>query len=286
VSIDREQLRQDLHLCAQVAEVACDDDFVRRSIEAFDDVLDRASMGMRTTTHPRASRKLNWRLGYEGSSSPLDRAREAGLRTGTVHPFEHLMKALDERFPLLWGVDFDVDGALDKVWASFPEGVSIDDLLSVPGFPPNVAAAKLVMDRAGMVGFHLGKAYVNVYGQVFPQGELTPRRMRALVTELGFPPPTETELACSAQAFAIYESYPYDHKGASPARISFATHCRPEEVPTQLHPLLERFIEKAPFARHERRFFFYVDYSTEGKNYKVATDYFGELLRSTEFLGQ
>ncbi|MBZ4321415.1 aromatic prenyltransferase [Streptomyces huiliensis] len=275
MNVDRDKLRQDIRLCAHIAGVACDADFVSRSVEAFDDILDSAWMGMRTTTHPEAARKLSWRLIHQRPVPPLERARQAGLRSGRMPPMERLLKALEERFPLIWGLDLDVDGTLEKIWAGFPGGVPIDELLDVPGFPAGVAAVKRVMDRATLVGFHLGKAYLNVYAQVFPQGTLTARRMHDLVAELGFPSPTAAELACATHAFSVYETYPYGREGTSPSRISFSTRCTPDEVPAHLHPLLRRFTDEAPFATGARHFLFYPDYSARGRNFKISTDYLG-----------
>jgi hypothetical protein len=275
VNVDRDKLRQDIQFCAHVAGAACDADYVSRSVEAFDDILDSAWMGMRTTTHSESARKLSWRLIYQRPVPPLDRAREAGLRFGRMPPMERLLKTFEERYPLLWGLDLDVDGTLDKIWAGFPGGVPIDELLNVPGFPADIAAVKRVMDRATLVGFHLGKAYINVYAQVFPRGTLTARRMHDLVSNLGFPAPTAAELACATHAFSIYETYSYSREVMSPSRISFSTRCTPDEVPTQLHPLLRKFTDVAPFATDLRHFLFYPDYSARGKNFKISTDYLG-----------
>ncbi len=271
--IDRQKLHDDIRLSADIAGAPFADEFVKKTLSSFDDVIDDTFMGMRTTSHPRGVRKLNWRICYRQDVHPLRRARATGLIPDRVHPAEALIDAITERFPNHWGFDIDAAGSLDKIWIFLPGTATIDELLAIPGFPATANTAKRLTRRACVVAFDLGRATVNLYAPVFKQGTLTPEAMRDLVTNLGFSSHEEHDLALSSRAFSFYQTF--DSQSHRPLRLSVAVRCMADDLPRGLHPVLDRFAEQAPFAGHMRQFLFYPAYSADGKYYKIASDYQG-----------
>jgi hypothetical protein len=271
--IDRQKLHDDIRLSADIVGAPFSNPFIERILTAFDDVLDDTFMGMRATTHAAADRKLNWRICYRQDVHPLRRARDVGLFPAQPHAAEPLIDALTERFPNAWGFDVDAAGSLDKVWIFLPGTATIDDLLAVPGFPATARAAKRLIRRACVVAFDLANATINLYAPVFEQGTLTPEAMRTLVADLGFPAPTDGDLALSPHAFSFYQTCAAHSQ--HPLRLSIAVRCIADDVPQGLHPVLDRFAEQAPFASAFRQFLFYPAYSARGKYYKIASDYQG-----------
>lgn len=276
--LDLAKLRADLHACAQAVEVPFNPAGVDRLLNTVGDLCDGAWLGMRTTSKPLGKRDLNLRVCYRSPVHPVPRLHEAGLLRFTGHPMETLINELTDAFPLWWGIDASVSGAVDKLWLLFDHGIPLADALALPSMPPSVRAAgdhfdRVGMDRIGLIALDFGHHTINVYSPVFPPGTLTYTNVTDIISGLGFALPDEQELARNTEAFDVYQTFSWDEPGVR--RVCFPVRYTAEQFPTDCHPVLKQFVEHAPFAADRRAFVFYTTYGPNGGHFKVQSDYTG-----------
>lgn len=278
LGLDLGKLRADLRDCAQAVEVPFNAPAVDRLLHTIGDLCTDAWLGMRTTGRPAGSRDLNLRVCYRHPVHPVPRLREAGLLTFDGHPMERLLDEFVDTFPLWWGIDASVSGAVDKLWLIFDHGIPLADVLALPHLPPAIRAAqdhfdRARMDRVGLIGLDFGKRTVNVYSPVFEPGTLTRKTVTDIISGLGFSLPAKVELERNTQAFDVYQTFSWDEPGVR--RLCFPVRYTAEEFPTYCHPVLKQFVEQAPFAADRRAFVYYATYGPSGGYFKVQSDYTG-----------
>jgi hypothetical protein len=226
-----------------------------------------------------SERDVNARVMHPGEPAELvDRLRDSGLLTFTGHPMEQLLSDVIAAVPARAGVDLALSSGIQKIWLIFPELVEVDRLLAFPGMPE---AARAHVDhltrwggRIGIMAVDFAARTINLYSQVLTPGLLSPDDIAAILAELDFAPAPAEELTMLGRTFNLYRTFAWDSPRMR--RICFPLRCSPATFPTHLHPVLGRFLDKAPFADPTTRgFVFYIVYGPHESDhyYKVQAEY-------------
>ncbi|WP_216905587.1 aromatic prenyltransferase [Nocardia noduli] len=275
VGVDRFQ--RDLKEFARSVEVRYDASVLEPILDALGDRVADTWPAVRTTTHPVPQRAVNVRLNnFAFAAQPARILREAGLLSFTGHPIERVLAEVSATLPVLWGVDIGVAAGVQKIWMLFPETIGIRQLLRFPAIPEAIHghAEHLTHygDRVAILGLDFLSHTMNVYSQVLAPGTLTGDDIRAALAELDLVSATEDELRVLGQSFNIYRTFSWDSPRIQ--RVCFPVRCSRENFPTHLHPVLERFVDGAPYAgAGAQRFNFYAAYGADDRYYKVQADY-------------
>jgi aromatic prenyltransferase len=277
VGLTLDQFRRDLREFARLAEVRYDPSVVDPVLDTLTDLWTSSWIGVRTTTHPVQQREVNARLMNSGEfADPVSRLRAAGLLEFTGHPMERLLAEIADTLPVRWGVDLAVGRGVQKIWAVFPELVSVERMLELPGIPAAAREHAAHLNRyggeIGMMAVDFVSHTLNWYSKVFVPGQLTPADITTMLAELDFVAATDEELAILGRTFNVYRTFSW----ASPRmrRVCFAVRCEAATFPVHLDPVLERFVGGAPYAdTGQRGFVFYSAYGPAGRYYKVQADY-------------
>ncbi|MEV4238236.1 aromatic prenyltransferase [Nocardia sp. NPDC050408] len=274
-----DRLRKDLQKYARLAEVRYDPAIADPVLETLAELWTNSVVGVRTTTHPVPEREVNARVMHPGEPTELiEKLRGAGLLTYTGHPMEQLLAEISAEVPVSSGVDLAIASGVQKIWLVFPELISVERILAFSGIPESARAHADHLSRyggrIGILAVDFDARTMNLYSNVFEPGYLTPADITGILAELDFTAPTETELALLARTFNLYRTFSWTSSRME--RICFPVRCEPSSFPTDLDPVLARFVADAPFAEPETRgFVFYATYGPTNRYYKVQAEYAG-----------
>ncbi len=104
--LDLGVLARDLEQYAAIAEVKYNREAVHTILDVFGDIFSNSSVTMRTTTHPKEKRELNFRyMEPDIAHNPFRRLRDAGLLKLQGHPVEKVIPEVLSRYRVTWGMD-------------------------------------------------------------------------------------------------------------------------------------------------------------------------------------
>lgn len=275
-----DQLRRDFRAYAELAEAEYRPEVVDPVLETLSDAWTKSIVGVRTTTHPVPVREVNARVQVPGDPAAMvETLRTAGLLRFTGHPMESMLTAAIAAAPCLAGVDLALGTGLQKIWLFFPQVLSVDQVLALPGLPDAVGAytghLKRYGGEIGIMAFDFANRTMNLYSQVLPPGTLTSGDVVDVLAELELHPAAPAELAALPSPFNLYRTFSW----TSPRmrRICFPMRHAAETFPTGIDPLLDRFADAAPFADSgpgaARRFTFYAAYGPADRYFKIQAEY-------------
>ncbi|WP_067712883.1 aromatic prenyltransferase [Nocardia yamanashiensis] len=280
VTTTLDQLRRDLRTYAELAEADYRPEVVDPVLASLADAWANSIVGVRTTTHPVPEREVNARVQFPGEPSELvGTLRADGLLDFVGHPIEALLTATMAAAPCRAGVDLAVGTGLQKIWLIFPQVLSVDQVLALPGLPEAVPAytghLKRYGGEIGIMAFDFANRTMNLYSQVLPPGTLSSGDVAEMLAELELHPAAPEELAALPSPFNVYRTFSWTSSGMR--RICFPMRHTAETFPTGIDPLLARFVEDAPFADSSpgaaRRFTFYAAYGPADRYFKVQAEY-------------
>jgi aromatic prenyltransferase len=281
-SFDLSVLFSDLARFAEIAEVPFNSEAMRTVIDLFADVYSKETIAVRTTTHPKGKRDVNFRyMAPETPHDPFERLRKADLLTLEGHPIEKVIPEVTSRFPVWWALDVAVTHGFEKIWLFFEKSVPFEDILTLSSLPASVrnyrkhfstfAAGHVV----NIIGLDFQNKSLNIYPAPFIPGTYTPARIAAVLTDLGFDVPSEEELGLVSRTLWFYYTFRWDSPTVQ--RISFTVYTPAEGYPIHWHPLCKRFVEQAPFRAERQMFIYSPTYSRTGNYLKIEADYQGRL---------
>ncbi|WP_024805773.1 aromatic prenyltransferase [Nocardia sp. BMG51109] len=274
-----DRLRDDLREYARLSEAHYEPSRVEPVLDVLGEMAPDALISVRTTTEPVGEREVNVRFVHlPDDADPVARFRDAGLLSFSKHPMEQALAAVADSVPVQYGVDVAVGTGIQKIWLSFPQLMSLRDMLAFPGIPDSARAhaehlARWGGDHLALAAFDFVSHTMNLYSQLLMPGQLAPEDISTILAELDFVPATGEELAAlGSHAYTIYRTFSWSAPDVQ--RICFPRRFTPENFPVHLDPLLERFVREAPLAGGgEHAFTFYVAYGPRGRYYKVQADY-------------
>ncbi|MFX0578679.1 aromatic prenyltransferase [Nocardia nepalensis] len=276
VALTLDRLRTDLREYARLAEARYDPAVVDPVLDTLADLWTSSAVGVRTTTHPVPEREVNARVMHPGDPTDLiERLCGAGLLTYTGHPMEQLLADISAAVPVRSGVDLALAGGVQKIWLVFPELLSVERILEFAGIPDSARAHAEHLSRyggqIGILAVDFDARTMNLYSNVFEPGTLAPADIAGILAELDFTP-ADAELALLGRTFNLYRTFSWTAPRMQ--RICFPVRCEPSSFPTYLDPVLDRFVDGAPFADPDTRgFVFYATYGPDTRYYKVQAEY-------------
>ncbi|WP_433724333.1 aromatic prenyltransferase [Nocardia sp. CA-129566] len=275
LTLDR--LRTDLREYARLAEARYDPAVVDPVLDTLADLWTNSVVGVRTTTHPVPEREVNARVMHPGAPTDLiERLRNAGLLTYTGHPMEQLLAEISAAVPVRSGVDLALAGGVQKIWLVFPELLEVEQILGFSGIPDSARANAEHLTRyggqIGILAVDFDARTTNLYSNVFAPGTLAPADIAGILAELDFAPADDAELELLGRTFNLYRTFSWTSPRMQ--RICFPVRCDASSFPTHLDPVLNRFVDGAPFADPDTRgFVFYAAHGPDTRYYKVQAEY-------------
>lgn len=277
---DLKQLYDDIVRTAHIAEVPCNEEITKKVLDTYHDFFAGSSVAFRTTTHEVEKRELHVRYIELGvPHDPYLMALSKGLLQKQHHPIYALLGEFQSRFPVLgYGVDFDVNYGLEKIWLFFPHTPrSVEEITSLPSVPnsiENYAEYFAAYDLSGINVFGLDYRHksVNVYFPMRNHGGFPPQRVASMIRKVGFQVPTEEMLHYCSMADPVYYTFGWDSSDVKRACFAVVTSDH-ALVPTHLDPLIERFVAQVPFAGNGRTFIFNITFGPAGNYIKIENDY-------------
>lgn len=222
-------------------------------LSAYD--LEKVVVAFRVTT--RASRDLDCRFtALPADVNPYRYAVSKGIAEATDHPVGTLLDDVQANIPVIaHGVDFGVTAGFRKTWTFLPGNdlQKLSKVAALPSMPPSLAenfdfyARYGLDDKNSMIGIDYPSRTVNVYFLQFSDECRRPETVRAMLSDLGLPEPSEQMLALANQAVGIYTTLTWDSPKIQ--RITFATlvpdaQALPERI--QVEPNVEKFARNVP----------------------------------------
>ncbi|MFK4071313.1 aromatic prenyltransferase [Streptomyces sp. NPDC029674] len=282
---DAKELYSIIEKTAQVVDVTASHDKVWPILNAFQDVFGQAVISFRASTG-RSTEELDCRFtmlpkGFD----PYARALEHGLTPKTDHPVGSLLKEVHQNLPIdSCGVDFGVVGGFAKTW-SFPSAarlLPISRLVELPSIPPGVAENADFFQRYGLddivstVGIDYPNRTMNLYfgagDHQVPAACFEEQGVKAILSELGLPAPSEELLKLAARAFSIYITMSWDSPKIQ--RVSYAAMTpEPLGLPVKMTPVFDRLLKNAPYSTEGHNFVYGIAATPKGEYHKVASYY-------------
>ncbi|WP_405791516.1 aromatic prenyltransferase [Streptomyces sp. NBC_01506] len=241
---------------AALLDVRVSRDKVWPILTTYEDALPRLVVAFRATT--RGTGDLDCRFtALPADVNPYAFAVSRGIAPPTDHPVGTLLADVQGKLPITaHGVDFSVVDGFKKTWTFLPVNdlQKLSKLADLPSMPPSLAANFDFYTRYGlddknsMIGIDYPSRTVNVYFLQAPAECREPRTVRAMLSELGLPDPSEQMLELAGRAVGIYTTLSWDSQKIE--RITFATmvpdmEAFPARVPVP--PEIEKFAKNVPY---------------------------------------
>jgi hypothetical protein len=278
---DLEQLNADIAVAADLAGAPYDDAKTWKILSTFRQFFSGSPVSFRTSTKPE--RDINVR--YVELSVPHDPYRIAvteGLIQPSGHPIDDVMADIQASYPILgYGLDFGAACGVEKIWPFFPHRPQpVEAVYAMPRFPASIRnhadfLARYDLSAVSILGIDYRHRTVNLYF-LKPPGFFESGRLKRMITELGFDVPSDELLRHCSMAVPIYLTFSW----TSPVveRLCFAAVApTPGDVPAHVHPVIDRYVDAAPFATDRRLFIYNVTMARGGNFIKIENDYTGSM---------
>ncbi|MGV9680590.1 aromatic prenyltransferase [Nocardia sp. NPDC003482] len=273
----RDRLRRDLRRYAEAVDCRYEPAIVEAALDAFGGAWS-GIVGVRTTTHPVGVREVDARVQYPGTPAELVATlRRSGLVSFSGRPPEALLDEVIAAVPeARAAVDVALGGGVRKVWLFFPEVLEVERTLAFAHVPDSARAHAGHLTRyggrIGILSVDFAAETMNLYSQVLEPGTIGAAGMSAITAELGFVIPTEAETHVFGGAYNVYRTFGWDSPHMR--RICFPVRRTRDTFPTDLHPVLARFVAEPPFpGEGPHGFTAYVAYGPSDRYYKVQAEY-------------
>ncbi|MEO3765861.1 aromatic prenyltransferase [Streptomyces sp. B8F3] len=278
-----EELYSVIEESAGQLDVPCDRGKVMPILTAYESVVPVSAVAFRVETSARRGNDLSCRLTMiPPGVDTVDIATSNGLMPRTDHPIGTLSSDISERCPIdNYGVDFGVVGGFTKTFQFFPPDdlQDIRKLVDIPTAPRALGenidffVRHGVDDQVALTGMDYQHKTFNVYLKT-ADGYLVPENIRAVLSDLGLPEPSEDLLRLGGQAGGFYVTFRWDTSEIQ--RISFSAMTPdPKSVTNKLAPKIDQLAKIAPSADAgaARMFICYVASSPDGEYYKLLSFY-------------
>ncbi|MEU9109454.1 aromatic prenyltransferase [Streptomyces xanthophaeus] len=203
----------------------------------------------------RQAGELEYTIQVSPGIDPYAQALSSGFVTETDHPVGTLLSDLQARVSVdEYFIDCGVVGGFKKVYALFPHDLQgVSKLADIPSMPPALAEnadffSRHGLDATALIGIDYQNKTMNVYFQLPSAGNLDPKTIRSMLSEIGLPEPDEKMLEFACKSYRVYTTLSWDSSKIQ--RISLAPPPRRNldlsELPAPVEPGIERFVKNAP----------------------------------------
>lgn len=272
-----DRLHADLALAARITGASLSAGDVARVLDTFRDGLLGTSVQLRTTSKPLGQRQLCFRyLDLVSGEHPLDLAYASGELSERDDPTHRWLLDVRQRFGALgYGVDFEADRGLAKIWQFLDRAwrpVDLGARLAMPpGFAPSLGLLEeLGLDAVTIVGTDYLRDSINLYFRP-PAHDVLARACE----RLGFPTPSRLAVRHAAQAGCI--AFTYGWRSAAVERICFYVSGFSRGAVPAYDPIFLEFAAKAPALVDDPRFIVSWSHGRGGHYFKLEDDYTGDV---------
>jgi hypothetical protein len=281
---DLAQMRDDIIKAAELAEVPYDRDVIRRVLQAYGDFFGGSAVTFVTSTRPEGKRGLSVRyVELQVPHDPYAIALAEGFITPKGEPIDALLPEIRSRYDILgYGVDMEVGYGLAKIWVFIRPPQPIERAYGLSSLPQSVRSHADYFSRHGldiMSLFALDYRHrsTNIYFMVKEPGQFTPDMIGKMIGDLDLEVPSREILEYCTNTITIYPTFNWESTAAERLCLGMAAPT-PEMVPTQLHPLIERYTRQVPILSQRRIFIFSVTPARDETYIKIESDYTGSMV--------
>jgi hypothetical protein len=267
---------------AELLDAPCSHEKVWPILTAYGDALPQAVIAFRMANGSRNEGELDCRFTMLPKDvDPYALALEHGFVPKTDHPVGALLADIHAQFPIdCCGIDFGVVGGFKKTWSFFPPDnlQKLSELAEIPSMPRSLAAnldyfARYGLDeKASLIGIDYRNKTLNIYFGDPPAAIFERENIKAMLSEIGMPEPSEEMLGLGEVSFGIYVTLSWDSPRIE--RICFAVMTTDLlGLPVPVDPKIQQFAREYPCAAAERRFVYAVTVSPKGEYNKLQSYY-------------
>ncbi|MGE5342360.1 MAG: aromatic prenyltransferase [Candidatus Omnitrophota bacterium] len=281
-----EQMGNDIVRAAEIADAPYDREIIQRFLTTYADFFSRSPVTFATNTQPKERRNLSVRyVDLQVPHDPFQLALEKGFLSMDDHPIYELMADIRSRFRISgYGAHLDAGRGLDKI-GTFVVPTPVENALTIPSLPRSIKDyahffARHRLEMIDLLTMDFQHKQVNLYFTVKPR-QLTDHDVADILNELDFEIPTWEICEYCSHATAIYFTFQWNSIRVS--RVCFAIPAQTSGlVPAHLHPLLETYVNKAPFRSGLRRFIYTLTFEYQAHFIKIENDYTGSMIELME----
>jgi len=273
-----------IQICSMVG-VSNDKEAIWQVLEAYKQFFTGSSISIRTTTKPVEKRDVSIRyveLMQMHDPDAYTTAIEKGLIQNDGHIIHDAIKEAINTFQIMgYGIDLDTRIGLSKIWPFVVPG-TIDPIFSMKYYPKSVQNysnyfKKHGLDIFSLFAFDFSNKTTNIYFMLSNPENNTLDACKGLVSDLGFTLLSDEIMEKCAQAAHLNYTFSWDSNKVE--RICFGITCQnADEVPTELHPLIKKFVDTSPFQSEIHKFIYGVTFAPKGIYYKIENDYNGTMV--------
>ncbi len=280
--LNMQVFKADLARFAEISEVSFNEKAVQDILDVFGDFYEEAIITVRTTTHPKGKRDVNFRyMEMWKPHNPFEMLQTSGLLSLEGHPIEKVIPEVLDRFPVWWGVDVAVSHGFEKIWLFLKNVTPLSDILTLSCLPPSVHNYREHFktfaqdDALTIIGLDFKNKSMNFYPGNPPPGSLKTEKIAAMIADLDFAPLSDEMLQRGIHAANMYYTFTWDSPKVQ--RLCFVIPSPAEAVPVHWNPLFKNFVENAPFQTEQRMFAYNLTFGPTGGYAKIEADYVGRI---------
>jgi aromatic prenyltransferase len=280
--LDLNMFFSDLTKFAEISDVPFNAQATQTIIDLFADIWAKDVIAVRTTSHPKGKRDINYRyMAPETPHDPYERLQQAGLLALEGHPIEKVIPEVVARFPVWWGADAAVSHGFEKLWLFFEQSIPFDEIYTLTSLPDSVNSHRELFKKyaagysVNIIGLDFHNKSLNLYPCPFVPGTYTPDRIASLLTDLDFAVPSAEELERVARTMWLYFTFRWDSPRIQ--RVCFTVYTPAEQYPYEWHPLCRPYVEQVPVRAENKMYIYSPTYGRGGSYLKIEADYEGRL---------
>jgi len=270
---------------AEIAEVAYEKDLIRNILDAYCDFFCGSAVTFVTNTKPGDKRTLSVRyVDFDHPHDPYAIARAEGFLVPDGHPVDTILDEIRGRFPLLgYGVDLEVSRGLTKIWVFLRTPRPVEESFALPSLPDSIRDHQEYFSRhqlqyMSLFALDYHHLSTNIYFMVPEPGKYTIGKIEKMIGELGLEVPDRQLLDYCKYAATIYPTFNWQSPHAERLCLGMAAG-GVENVPTHLHPLLEKYTREVPIVSPDRMFIYSVTPGRRDHYIKIENDYTGTMIK-------
>ncbi|MFO7795585.1 MAG: aromatic prenyltransferase [Promethearchaeati archaeon] len=273
-----------LKLC-KIAGINGNKPAIWKVINVYEPFFRGSSISIRTTTKPIEKRDVSVRyveLMHPHKPDAYSTAINEGLIENNGHIIHDAIKEVINKFQIMgYGIDLDARKGLSKIWPFVVPG-SLDPIFDLENYPESVKNYKAYFDKHklnifSLFAFDFCHYTTNIYIMLKNPSANSLDVSKKLVSDLGFSLPSDKVMESCAKAAHLNYTFNWDDEKVQ--RLCFGVTCqKSQEVPTDLHPLINKFIEKSPFQSEIHKFIYGVTFTPDDIYYKIENDYNGTMV--------
>ncbi len=270
---------------ADIAEVSYDKDLIRGILDAYRDFYCGSAVTFVTNTKPGRERGLSVRyVEFDRPHDPYSIARAEGFIVPRGDPIDGFLDEIRAQYPLLgYGVDLEVSRGLTKIWAFLQTPRPVEEAFALPSLPDSIRNHQDYFFRhqlqyMSLFALDYRHQSANIYFMIREPGNATTGKIEKMIGELGLRIPDRQLLDHCKYAVTIYPTFNWQSPHAERLCMGMAAGGA-ENVPTYLHPLLEKYTREVPIVSPDRMFIYSITPGRKDHYIKIENDYTGTMIK-------